>query len=136
MPFGAGTPVATVEVKRLLEAQGVTLEPDASRGWGPAYHMRGTSRAGGVPVGGLVGFIGAMTENFCDGCNRVRVGADGSLRACLGGRDRVPLQALLATGMSDAEIAARIQAALLEKRERHHMVDERGTLLPMIGTGG
>jgi cyclic pyranopterin phosphate synthase len=136
MPFGAGTPVATVEVKRLLEAQGVTLEPDASRGWGPAYHMRGTSRAGGVPVGGLVGFIGAMTENFCDGCNRVRVGADGSLRACLGGRDRVPLQALLATGMSDGEIAARIQAALLEKRERHHMVDERGTLLPMIGTGG
>jgi cyclic pyranopterin phosphate synthase len=66
----------------------------------------------------------------------VRVSADGSLRACLGGRDRVPLQTLLAAGMSDAEIAARIRGALLEKRERHHMLDERGTLLPMIGTGG
>ena len=44
MPFGPGKPVPTAEVKRLLEAQGIRLEPDASRGWGPAYHMRGTSR--------------------------------------------------------------------------------------------
>ncbi len=135
MPFGAGQPVATAEVKRLLEAQGVRLEPDQARGWGPAYHMRGTSQAGGREVSGLVGFIGAMTENFCDGCNRVRVGADGSLRACLGGRERAPLAPLLAAGAPDEEIAACIRAALAEKRERHRM-GEGGPLLPMIGSGG
>ncbi|MFY3745314.1 GTP 3',8-cyclase MoaA [Anaeromyxobacter sp. Red801] len=136
MPFGPGKPVPTAEVKRLLEAQGVRLEPDATRGWGPAYHMRGTSEHEGRTVTGLVGFIGAMTENFCDGCNRVRVGADGSLRACLGGRERLGLKELLRGGAGDAEIAAAIRAALLGKGERHDMERGGDGLLPMIGTGG
>jgi cyclic pyranopterin phosphate synthase len=136
MPFGAGTPVPTARVKELLAAQGIRLEPDATRGWGPAYHMRGTSETGGRAVSGLVGFIGAMTENFCDGCNRVRVGADGSLRACLGGRDRLPLRPLLASGVADEEIAGRIRSALAAKRERHALAEERASLLPMIGSGG
>jgi cyclic pyranopterin phosphate synthase len=136
MPFGAGTPVPTARVKELLAAQGIRLEPDATRGWGPAHHMRGASEAGGSRVSGLVGFIVAMTENFCDGCNRVRVGADGSLRACLGGRERVPLAELAAAGATDAELAARVRAALLSKRERHQMEDGAGPLLPMIGSGG
>ena len=136
MPFGAGAPVPTARVKALLEAQGVRLEPDATRGWGPAYHMRGFSQVGGREVSGLVGFIGALTEGFCDGCNRVRVGADGSLRACLGGRDRVPLGELLSSGAGDAELAACIRAALLAKKEKHDLAAGRGGLLPMIGTGG
>jgi cyclic pyranopterin phosphate synthase len=136
MPFGPGAPVPTAEVKRLLEAQGIALEPDATRGWGPAYHMRGTSTAGGAAASGLVGFIGAMTENFCDACNRVRVGADGSMRACLGGRDRVGLKELLRGGATDDAIAAEIRAALAGKGERHDMAGAPGALLPMIGTGG
>jgi cyclic pyranopterin phosphate synthase len=136
MPFGAGRPVPIAEVKALLAAQGVALEPDATRGWGPAHHMRGTSTADGAPTSGLVGFIGAMTENFCDGCNRVRVGADGSLRACLGGRDRVPLAELLSAGASDDELAARVRAALLAKDDRHRMGRDGRGLLPMIGSGG
>jgi len=135
MPFGPGEPVPTAEVKQLLEAQGVRLAPDASRGWGPAYHMRGESEARGERLSGLVGFIGAMTENFCDGCNRVRIAADGTLRACLGGRERVSLAALLRSGASDDELAARIREALLGKRDRHAM-DDGGPLSPMMGTGG
>lgn len=138
MPFGAsaGCPVPTAEVKALLVAQGITLEDDPSRGWGPARHMRGTSREGGEEVSGLVGFIGAMTESFCGDCNRVRVSADGSLRACLGGRDRAPLAALLRAGASDAEVADRIRATLARKGERHRMAEDAGKLLPMIDTGG
>jgi cyclic pyranopterin phosphate synthase len=136
MPFGPGTPVATVEVKQLLEAQGVALEPDQTRGWGPAYHMRGRSTVAGREVTGLVGFIGAMTENFCEACNRVRVAADGSMRACLGGRDRVALKELVRAGATDDELAERIRAALLAKHEKHGMAADGGPLLPMIGTGG
>jgi cyclic pyranopterin phosphate synthase len=135
MPFGPGNPVATAEVKRLLEAQGIALEPDQTRGWGPAYHMRGRSTVGGREVTGLVGFIGAMTESFCDACNRVRVAADGSLRACLGGREHLALKELIRAGASDLELAERIRAALLAKHERHAMA-AGGKLLPMIGTGG
>jgi cyclic pyranopterin phosphate synthase len=136
MPFGSGEPVPAAETRRLLEGQGVRLAPDGTRGWGPATHMRGLSREEGRPVEGLVGFIGAMTEGFCDSCNRVRVGADGSLRACLGGRDRAPLAGLLRSGASDAELAARIGAALLAKGARHEMAERPSALLPMIGAGG
>jgi len=132
MPFGEGEPVPIAEVKSLLEAQGIRLTPDATRGWGPARHMRGAAADG---VEGLVGFIGAMTESFCEDCNRVRVGADGALRACLGGRDRVELLPLLLAG-DDAAVADRIRAALLAKGERHDMAGRRGELIPMIGTGG
>jgi cyclic pyranopterin phosphate synthase len=136
MPFGAGVPVPTAEVKTLLAAQGVALAPDETRGWGPAHHMRGSSGAGGAGASGLVGFIGAMTEPFCDGCNRVRLAADGSLRACLGGRERVPLAALLRAGATDAELAERIRGALLGKGDRHRMAEDPAGLPPMIGTGG
>ena len=138
MPFGAAgrQPVPTTEVKALLAVQGIDLEDDPTRGWGPARHMRGTSTEGGETLSGLAGFIGAMTENFCAECNRVRVSADGALRACLGGRDRVPLAELLRGGASDAEIADRIRAALRMKGDRHHMAEDAGTLLPMVGTGG
>jgi cyclic pyranopterin phosphate synthase len=77
-----------------------------------------------------------MTENFCDDCNRVRVGADGALRACLGGRDRLELLPLLRGGADDAAIAASIRKALLRKGARHDMAGARGELLPMIRVGG
>ncbi len=136
MPFGAGVPVPAAETKRLLAEQGVELRPDETRGWGPAYHMQGRSRVGGAELTGLVGFISAMTENFCSSCNRVRIAADGSLRACLGGHDRVSLRELLDAGATDEVIAGRILAELGRKGDRHLMGKEGCSLLPMIGTGG
>jgi cyclic pyranopterin phosphate synthase len=135
MPFGKGDPVSLAEVRRRLEADGLRLEPDDSRGWGPARHLRAFGE--GAPAeGGLLGFIGAMTENFCDGCNRVRVAADGSLRACLGGRDQVSLKALIRDGSPDQAIGDAIRAALALKHQRHEMGAAGTSLLPMVGTGG
>jgi cyclic pyranopterin phosphate synthase len=136
MPFGRGVPVAAAEVRRLLDEQGIELRPDELRGWGPAYHMRGRARSGAVEHEGLVGFIAAMTENFCGTCNRVRVAADGSLRACLAGSERTPLRDLLDAATPDEAIAGRILEALQRKAERHGMAQGGCALLPMIGTGG
>ena len=130
MPFGDGQPVPTAEVKRRLAVQGVPLSPDPKRGWGPAHYMRGG--------GGLVGFIGAITENFCESCNRARVAADGSFQACLGGRDRVSLRDLIRAGASDGALTAAVAAALGRKDPRHHMdaPGARLVTLPMMGIGG
>jgi cyclic pyranopterin phosphate synthase len=117
-------------VKRLLGLQGVPLLADPARGWGPAHYMRGG--------GGLVGFIGAITENFCERCNRARLTADGGFQACLGGRDRVSLRDLARAGAGDDVLADAIRAALGRKDPRHHM-DEAGArlvTLPMMGLGG
>ena len=136
MPFGCGDPVPAAETKGLLARQGISLSPSETRGWGPAYHMQGRAVVDGRERTGLVGFISAMTENFCGSCNRVRIAADGSLRACLGRRERLPLRELLAAGDSDEQIGARILEELRRKGDRHQMEKEGCALLPMVGTGG
>ncbi len=136
MPFGNGVPVPTARAKRLLAAQGVPLEPSDKRGWGPAHYMRGRDEGG---CERFVGFIGAMTENFCERCNRVRVTADGELQACLGGTARVSLRELLRGGARDEAIEDGIRGALARKAPRHHMEDAASglvQLLPMMGIGG
>ena len=134
MPFGGGVPVPTADVKRRLAEQGLRLVPDGKRGWGPAHYLR---EEGSDPPR-HVGFIGAMTENFCEGCNRARVAADGGFQACLGGDVRTNLRDLLRAGATDAEVEAEVRRALGLKGARHRM-DEAGgplVLLPMMGIGG
>jgi cyclic pyranopterin phosphate synthase len=136
MPFSNGKPVPTARVKRLLAEQGLALEPSEKRGWGPAHYMRGRDAAGRER---FVGFIGAMTENFCERCNRVRVSADGDLQACLGGTARMPLRELIRSGAPDEAIELRIRDALAHKAPRHHMEEASAglvQLLPMMGIGG
>ncbi len=87
---------------------------------------------------GLVGFIGAMTENFCEDCNRARVAADGGFQACLGGQGRADLRALLRTGADDATVERAVRGALQQKAPRHRMEEATAglVLLPMRGVGG
>jgi cyclic pyranopterin phosphate synthase len=139
MPFGPGAVVPLAEVRERLLADGFALREDPFRGWGPARHARARDRDGRE---GLVGFIGAMTENFCEGCNRARIAADGGFQACLGGEDRVDLRALLrahAPGEDERLLAEAVRGALARKAPRHHM--ERAgagglVLLAMRGIGG
>jgi len=133
MPFAGGEVVPLEVVRRRLEAAGFRLTPDSWRGWGPARHLRAVDRDGRE---GLIGLIGAMTENFCDDCNRARIAADGGFQACLGGAERTPLRALLRQGASDEAIAAAVRGALGAKRPRHRMEEPGIVLLGMRGVGG
>ena len=133
MPFREGKPVPTAELLQRLAADGLPLQPDdAQLGLprGPARYYRGE--------GGRVGFISPMTQNFCGGCNRVRVAANGELRACLGGREQVPLATMLRDGSTDAQLSQAIRGALQAKPEGHAFndPDAQGALLPMMGIGG
>src|SRR5574342_114838 len=134
MPFGQGIPVPTAAVKHYLAEQGLGLVPDDKRGWGPAHYLR---QEGSDPPR-YVGFIGAITENFCDRCNRARIAADGGFQACLGGDTRFNLRDRLRAGASDEDLEDVVREALRLKAPRHHM-DEAGArlvLLPMMGIGG
>ncbi|HEX9048927.1 MAG TPA: GTP 3',8-cyclase MoaA [Anaeromyxobacter sp.] len=135
MPFGGGVPVPLAEVRRRLEDAGFSLRADPHRGWGPAHHLRARDARGRE---GLVGLIGAMTENFCDACNRARVAADGGFQACLGGEDRAPLRDLMRDGAGDGALVEAIRGALARKAPRHRMDAAGGglVLLPMRGIGG
>ena len=79
------------EVRRMLEARHM-LVPLTERTGGPARYYRVAD------TGQKLGFITPLTGNFCEGCNRVRVSATGTLYLCLGQEDRLELRDILREG--------------------------------------
>jgi GTP 3',8-cyclase len=107
-----------VPMKEILERAG-SLEAlpldEKPTGHGPARYFR---RPG---ARGTVGIISAMSCNFCENCNRVRLSSSGVLVPCLDGDDGVDLAAPLRAGAGEARIRELILDTLAHKPERHKM---------------
>ena len=100
-------------VRAALETR-FTLTPSAYRSGGPARYFDVAE------TGGRLGLITPLTNNFCEGCNRVRVTATGQLYACLGGTEQVDLRAALRSPDPEAQLSAGLDQAMRIKPERHH----------------
>ena len=102
------------QVKSRLEDE-FRLIPSLARTGGPAryFEVEGT--------GVRLGMITPLTENFCDGCNRIRVAATGTVFGCLGHDQRVELRELLrqkgAQGVTEA-----LDELLAGKPRRHQFL--------------
>jgi len=70
---------------------------------------------------GSVGFITPMSNHFCGECNRIRLTADGGLRACLHDHREVDLKTPLRSGASDQELLALFEECVHSKPQRHQM---------------
>lgn len=68
---------------------------------------------------GKIGIITAVSNPFCDYCNRIRMTADGKLRTCLFSTREHNLKELLRSGQTDEEIAEAIRQAVLIKEPGH-----------------
>ncbi|MEL7485742.1 MAG: GTP 3',8-cyclase MoaA [Pseudomonadota bacterium] len=111
------------------------LAPLAKRTGGPARYWRVEE------TGGELGLITPLTNNFCDGCNRVRVTCTGQIYMCLGHADRIDLRAALRSEDPDAALAAALDRAMLLKPERHAFEISRRNAAPAVArhmsvTGG
>ena len=73
----------------------------------------------GAPGG--VGVIASVTEPFCDDCNRVRLTAEGQVRACLFALTETDLRGPLRGGASDDELAALIRGDVAAKWSGHRI---------------
>lgn len=112
-----------------------TLVPSDHRTGGPARYWDVAQ------TGGRLGLITPLTNNFCEGCNRIRVTATGQLYACLGGTEQVDLRAALRSDDPQAALSAALDTAMRIKPARHNFaIDARGSApaLPrhMSMTGG
>jgi cyclic pyranopterin phosphate synthase len=109
---------------RAALAEAWRVEPERERfGAGPARYWR-LHGEGAPPEGHPIGVIAAVTECFCEGCNRVRISSTGGLRACLADDHEVDLRAILRDATldqagRDAALVAAIQRSLGSKKERH-----------------
>ncbi|MBI1380464.1 MAG: GTP 3',8-cyclase MoaA [Planctomycetaceae bacterium] len=122
-----------VEPRQVLERLGRDrgLEPLAtSADGGPAERFR---------VGGaVVGFIHAISNPFCDRCNRLRLTAEGTIRSCLLTGGEVDLLGALRAGGTDAEVEERVvelfQRAADAKPPIYDLLREGS--IPMRSIGG
>jgi GTP 3',8-cyclase len=75
--------------------------------------------ADGAP--GRVGVIPSVTEPFCDSCNRLRLTADGQLRACLFSLEETDLRAPLRAGATDDDLAELARECVAGKWAGHRI---------------
>jgi len=87
---------------------------------------------------GKISFIASMSRSFCATCSRLRLTADGALKACLFFPAQAQLRDLLRIGATDAQIKDVILQAVLAKPEGHPDPTELAALndLSMIEIGG
>jgi cyclic pyranopterin phosphate synthase len=91
-----------------LEAVGMEADPASS------FRFRD-----GAPGG--IGVISSVTDPFCSTCDRLRLTADGQLRACLFSIDEVDLRTPLRADATEAELGDLIRGAVTRKWEGHRI---------------
>jgi len=111
MPVGEnrweeGKVLTCEEIRRRLEVLGELIPVPAGELDGPARRFR---IHGGK---GEVGFISPLSARFCATCNRLRLTADGKIRACLFSDDEVDLKAVLRAGGGEEGILKALRRAL------------------------
>lgn len=73
---------------------------------------------------GRIGLIAPYGAGFCDGCNRLRVTAQGRLRLCLFGDGGIDLRDLLDDDADRWALARRVLEALRGKAAGHRLADQ------------
>jgi GTP 3',8-cyclase len=116
--------------KRRLEER-FTLVPSTKRTGGPARYFDV------VELRSRLGLITPLTNNFCEGCNRIRIAATGTIYGCLGHDQKVELRDALRSGGRE-EVDRLLDRLLAGKPRRHdfHIGGAPAVARHMSVTGG
>lgn len=124
MPLGEGARLpldARVSAAEVIEQLGSRLGDwsAADENTGPARY-----RVARAAADRRVGFITAVSDDFCGSCNRVRVTAKGDIRACLASRRAVSLRDIMRAGGDDRDLAWAMHWSLNGKAPGHFFGDD------------
>lgn len=121
--LGKGAPgIPEAELKALLTDRFGELMPLAHKS------LTGPCRYFSVPgYPGKLGFISAVSDCFCPGCNRVRLTSTGFLKTCLQYDEGAALKPLLSE--RDAVLLEAMRKAIWKKPERHRFSQPGGAHL-------
>lgn len=111
--------VSAVQIKKVIEQRfGNLVDVRKLNGSGPARSCRLTKAAG------TVGFVTAISDHFCNRCNRLRLTSKGGLRACLFDEHEIDVKGPLREGASLEELAELVAKTIRIKPGRHHMYED------------
>lgn len=89
------------EILQMLAAYGTWIPAEKKETAGGGLPLGPAQYYADRRTGKTVGVIEAVSNHFCASCNRLRVTANGSLRACLFSREEAPLLPLIRSGDQD-----------------------------------
>ena len=130
MPFGErrGKGVVAEDVREAISKFRTVVPAEHGRGGGPAVGFE-------LLESGLkIGFISPLSEKFCEGCNRLRLMADGNLRTCLSDDGTPSLRDLIRSSITDDDLFRSVQEMVMGKREGHGCTVEGGDVFEGVMT--
>ena len=138
MPIGFGkkyTQIDNDEILSILESNFGTFEPvTEKRGNGPAKYYKNKD------MKGCIGFISAISHEFCESCNRIRLTSNGFLKLCLHYNKGIDLKEPIRNGISDEDLKKLIHDTIWNKPISHkfgHASEEQDIELKnMVQIGG
>ena len=117
MPIGFGkkyTQIDNDEILSILESNFGAFEPvTEKRGNGPAKYYKNKD------MKGCIGFISAISHEFCESCNRIRLTSNGFLKLCLHYNKGIDLKAPIRSGISDEDLKVLIYDTIWNKPLSH-----------------
>jgi cyclic pyranopterin phosphate synthase len=135
MPLGLGRNMAGLSqeaILNLLDLKGLMPSVE-TLGNGPAAYYSVPGWAG------RIGFISALSHEFCADCNRIRLTADGILKSCLNEEGTLNVKELIRQGAGDAALSGALAQAILDKPCRHGFENQSASRVEkrqMAGIGG
>lgn len=118
MPIGLGKDMKSYsedEIKQIIESKYGTLIPyNETLGNGPCHYFKVAG------FKGKIGFISAISHQFCSSCNRIRLTSEGYLKNCLQYQSGTDLKILIRNSISDTELLEVIQTTIMNKPKEHH----------------
>ena len=122
MPIGYGKNYTGISNKIILdlleEEYGSFTKIEEKRGNGPAVYYKNDN------FKGCIGLISAISNEFCETCNRVRLTATGFLKLCLHYNKGIDLKELIRRDITDKELENIIYNAIRNKPLGHNFYHE------------
>ena len=137
MPIGTshitiGNQLLAPEIQERIKVLGELSPVEKGINDGPAkrYKFKGAK--------GEIGFIHAVSKHFCNECNRLRLTANGKLRACLLSDHQEDIKGPLRRGCLDSELADVFLRAVSHKPYDHNVVCDQPVMVAgrMSAIGG
>jgi cyclic pyranopterin phosphate synthase len=82
---------------------------------------------------GEIGLIASVTQPFCGDCTRSRISAEGKLYTCLFAVRGNDLRALIRSGATDEQLAAKLAEIWRVRGDRYSELRSQGTVDPAVG---
>jgi cyclic pyranopterin phosphate synthase len=123
------------DIKKIISAR-YKLSPCAAGSNERGFTGAGPAAYESCENGLKIGFISPVTSHFCDGCNRLRLTANGILKSCLLRSGETNIMKMIRGGATEEELKKTIQTIFDNKEKARGAFSEKNIMFPNMSQIG